>query len=134
MSRIAVVGSREFPKLEWVKRLVAKLDPATDTVVSGGSMGPDRAAVHQAMHCKVGYKVYPAEWDKYGRSAGVIRNELIVKDSDVVVAFWDGKSKGTLNSINWAQKLKLPYVIVYGNGKVDDHSSGWWREKIVDKK
>jgi len=49
-------------------------------------------------------KEHKPDWAKYGKSAGIRRNELIVNDADVVFAFWDGKSKGTAHNIKLAQK------------------------------
>lgn len=53
-------------------------------------------------------EIFPAEWQKYGRSAGFKRNRLIVQAADKVVAFWDGESKGTASSIRIAAELKIP--------------------------
>ena len=50
--------------------------------------------------------IFPADWEKYGKSAGMIRNKDIINNCDVCVAFWDGISKGTKNSISLAQKTK----------------------------
>jgi hypothetical protein len=51
------------------------------------------------------------DWKKHGRAAGIIRNTDIVKQADKVVAFWDGKSKGTQDTIGKARKAnKLLYV------------------------
>ena len=62
--------------------------------------------------------IFPAEWKKYGKRAGYIRNHDIIKNSDHVVAFWDGKSRGTLHSIELARdKYHIPidvYVFVDG--------------------
>ncbi len=56
--------------------------------------------------------IFIAEWDKYGKSAGYIRNRLIVQESDMIVAFWDGKSKGTKHSIDQATLKKIPLLLV----------------------
>ena len=57
-------------------------------------------------------KIYLLEWDKYGKKAGPIRNELIIKDADNIIAFWDGESRGTLNSINIAKRLNKKLNLV----------------------
>jgi hypothetical protein len=57
-------------------------------------------------------KIYLLEWDKYGKKARPIRNELIIKDEDNIIAFWDGESRGTLNSINIAKRLNKKLNLV----------------------
>ncbi|KKL45313.1 hypothetical protein LCGC14_2356910, partial [marine sediment metagenome] len=57
--------------------------------------------------------VYRAEWDKYGKSAGFLRNQTIIDNCDMVVAFWDGKSKGTADTINKAKRSKKPILLVF---------------------
>jgi hypothetical protein len=57
---------------------------------------------------------YPAEWDKYGKSAGYIRNREMAMNSDTAVCFWDGKSKGTKHMIDLSNKNGLnTYIITY---------------------
>jgi len=63
-------------------------------------------------------KAYPADWDKYGRAAGPIRNEQMAKDADVCFALWDGESRGTLDMIKRADGYGLElYVYVVGEGE-----------------
>lgn len=50
---------------------------------------------------------FPAEWDRYGKRAGYIRNEEMAKHADALVAFWDGKSRGTKHMIDTARKYNL---------------------------
>ena len=57
--------------------------------------------------------IFPANWEKYGKRAGFIRNEDIIKNCDAVIAFWDGKSKGTFHSLSLADKYYKPTKIIY---------------------
>ena len=57
-------------------------------------------------------EIFKAQCNKYGKSAGPIRNELMVQNCDFVIAFWDGKSKGTRNLIQLAQKYNRKTTIV----------------------
>lgn len=61
-----------------------------------------------------GYQImyFPADWDTQGKKAGYIRNEQMVKNADALVAFWDGKSKGTKHMIDTAEKHGLPTRII----------------------
>lgn len=57
--------------------------------------------------------IFIPDWKKYGRSTGIRRNKDIIDNSDIVVAFWDGESRGTKNSINQAKKADKPCHIHY---------------------
>ncbi|MBR6510506.1 MAG: hypothetical protein IKT38_07870, partial [Clostridia bacterium] len=54
---------------------------------------------------------YLADWEKYGKSAGPIRNKQMAEVSDYVICFWDEKSKGTKSMIDYAKKLNKPIKI-----------------------
>jgi predicted Rossmann fold nucleotide-binding protein DprA/Smf involved in DNA uptake len=110
MSVVAVVGSRTFTNYELVKETLGKLE--IKKIVSGGAQGADKLGEQYAKENKIETLILLPEWKKYGRAAGFIRNEDIVKNCDKVVAFWDGISKGTLNSIQIAKKLNKEVIIV----------------------
>ena len=126
--KLAVVGSRDFAKT-WTETANGKLflqDPekvkfihsviesivlahnvqAGDLViVSGKAKGPDTIAEEWALTHQVATKIFPANWDEYGKSAGYIRNADIVKECDRLICFWDGKSKGAMHSYNLAKRV-----------------------------
>lgn len=108
---IAIVGSREFTRLELVGKYVATLDEGT-TVVSGGARGVDRYAVDAAKKRGLKTIVFPADWDTHGKAAGMIRNKQIVDAADKVVAFWDGASRGTMHSVNYAKSKGKPVLVL----------------------
>ena len=109
--KVAIVGSRDYPSLWEVWLYVTSL-PADSVVVSGGAMGVDAHAEYAAKECGLGVEIYPAEWGLYGRFAGLIRNQTIVDAADRVVAFWDGKSKGTASTIAMAKRAGKDVEIV----------------------
>ena len=111
--KVAIVGSREYGNLNQVKLYVADLPPGT-TVVSGGATGVDKAAETAAKACGLEVEIYPAEWDKYGKKAGFVRNRLIVEAADRVVTFWDGQSRGTANTMGLAIQMGKK-LEVYGS-------------------
>ena len=104
--KIAIVGSRNYPDLDKVREFVRKLSP-DDTIVSGGADGVDETAEDEAR--KLGLEVISIspEWNKYGKTAGLIRNDLIVATADCVVAFWDGVSRGTKYTIDKAREKNV---------------------------
>jgi predicted Rossmann fold nucleotide-binding protein DprA/Smf involved in DNA uptake len=97
--------------MERVSEYVALL-PANSVVVSGNARGVDRTAEEAARERGLKVISLPAQWDKYGKSAGFRRNADIVKLADRVIAFWDGVSKGTLHTINLAKAQGKPVEIV----------------------
>ncbi len=96
--KIAIVGSRDYPNEKQVREFVQALSVNT-AVISGGARGVDSWALNEAMNRNLEVLVFPANWEKHGKAAGMIRNRDIVKTANVVVAFWDGKSRGTANTI-----------------------------------
>jgi hypothetical protein len=72
----------------------------------------DRTAEVTARKLSMQVCIHEAHWQHYGRSAGMIRNRLIVQGCDILVAFYDGQSKGTANSIGLARSLHKPLYII----------------------
>jgi len=100
MKKIAIVGSRNYRSEGNVADFVSSLGDDVE-IVSGGAGGVDSWA---AKYAKGPIKIFYADWDTFGKSAGVKRNTLIVDYADEVYAFWDGLSNGTLDTIRKAAK------------------------------
>ncbi len=125
--KLAIVGSRDYPGPVEVAEFVLGL-PAGTVVVSGGAHGPDAWAANIA-HYVADHLPKPeviwADWAGLGKTAGARRNTDVVRRCHRLVAFWDGRSKGTLDAIMKAHKAsKLDLVqMAKGNG----WSRGdWW--------
>jgi len=110
--RIAIVGSREYHDPEAVTACVSSFPPDT-VIVSGGARGVDTWAEQAAHACGLQVDIKRPNWDAYGKGAGFIRNVDIVRSADKVIAFWDGKSKGTAHSIRVARQLGKELETVY---------------------
>jgi len=94
------------------------IDDSDIEIVSGRANGADRLGELFAKDYNLKIKYFPADWDLYGKSAGYRRNGDMAKyaaeDNGVLVAFWDGKSKGTKHMIDTANKYKMKvYVVNY---------------------
>ena len=115
--KIVVGGCRNFFDYSVVSyhldALIKKHDP-TDVIVflSGHCSGVDLLVEQYATEHAHSLMLFPAEWERYGRAAGPIRNKSMVENSDQVVAFWDGKSRGTASLIRYARKLGKPIAII----------------------
>lgn len=82
-------------------------------VVCGMAKDADEVGRQIALTSKMKVHEFPAEWDKYGKSAGYKRNVVMANFADELVAFWDGKSKGTQHMIDIMQALNKPVHICY---------------------
>lgn len=109
--RVAIVGSRDYPWAERVRLYVAGLPDGTE-VISGGARGVDRIAETAAIARGLKVLSLKAKWDKHGKAAGFLRNTDIVACCDRVVAFWDGQSRGTLDTITKAREARKPVEVI----------------------
>lgn len=111
MKKVAVVGGRDFID----KRLLFQtLDilPKISEIVSGGAPGADLIAKEYAISRNIKYVEFRPDYSLHGRVAPLQRNYKIVSYSDIVIAFWNGVSKGTKNSIKHAKNQGKLYKIV----------------------
>ncbi len=109
--RVAVIGSRGLT----VRDLGKYLPESTTEIVSGGAKGVDSSAREYALSHGIKFTEFLPEYNKYGRSAPLKRNITIIEYSDVVLAFWDGKSHGTKYVIDNCKKLDVPVKIYMPN-------------------
>lgn len=109
--RVAIVGSRDWPDLEQVRKYVRGLQP-DDIVVSGGAVGVDETAEREARRLNIARLIFPAQWRRHGKPAGYIRNKKIVDAADRVVAFHYRKSDGTQHTIDLAKEAEKPLEVI----------------------
>ena len=110
MTKCIIAGGRDFTNYDLLESEADKL--AIVEVVSGLAKGADELGFNYAVNNGIGIKEFPADWDKFGRGAGHIRNKQMGDYADVLLAFWDGKSTGTANMIDYMNKLGKPVIIV----------------------
>ena len=89
--KVAVIGSRNLA----VKNLEKYLPEGTTEIVSGGARGIDSCAKNYDNTNGIPLKEFLPNYDEFGRSAPLLRNLEIIDYADIVLAFWDGKSRGT---------------------------------------
>ena len=116
--RLLVCGSRDFEDYDLLK---SKLDHYLSRhrlveIVSGGCKGADKLAERYAKEKGFAFREFPANWNKYKRAAGPIRNEEMHKyisqfENRGVVAFWNGQSAGTRGNFELAHKYNNPLRI-----------------------
>lgn len=113
--RIIVAGSRTFEdyeKLEHVLNQFNSVKPITE-LVCGMAKGADMMGYWWAEQHSVPVREFPANWAKFGKRAGYVRNAEMAKNADGLIAFWDKKSKGTEHMINLAMKAGILVDINY---------------------
>ena len=102
--KVAVVGSRNLT----INNLGDYLPKDTTEIVSGGARGIDRCAREYAKSHNIKLTEFLPEYARYGRSAPLKRNLQIIRCADMVLAFWDGKSRGTKFVIDKCKSLGVP--------------------------
>lgn len=107
--KLAVIGSRGFNNYPLMEDHLSKYNPTH--IVSGGAQGADKLAELYAVRHGIETIVYKPDWT-VGRHAGFLRNIQIVDSADCIIAFWDGKSKGTKHTIDYANKKRIPVNVV----------------------
>jgi len=100
--KILICGSRSINDRVLVAQAVEKSGMKATHIVSGGARGVDTLARLYARSNGIEFTEYLADWDKYGKRAGFMRNCVMVGAVDAVIAVWDGKSPGTKHSIDYA--------------------------------
>ena len=108
--KVAVIGSRTFKDYDLMVKTLKQMD--ITTIVSGHAIGADRLAEQYAKENNIPTEIYLPDWDKFGKQAGFLRNTTIVENAEVIVSFWDGSSRGTLDSINKAKNLNKRVIII----------------------
>ncbi len=118
--RVLICGSRSIKDKDWVfdniesfwyENLACFREL---TLLEGEANGVDKLAKEYAkINNWENIEEYPADWEKYGRRAGFIRNEEMVKNCDCCLILWDGNSKGTYSDIELCKKYKVPYTIIH---------------------
>lgn len=114
--RIIIAGGRDFDYFDElvnkVDYLISKLDINNIEIISGGANGADKLGERYAVLRKLKLSIFPADWDKYGKGAGYRRNTEMAEYANSLIAFWDGKSRGTMHMINIAKKKGLQVKII----------------------
>lgn len=111
--KIGICGSRSLSSENFVKFAKEQLElifSEGDTFVAGGAIGAD--TVCEAILRENGYmgEVIKPDYNRFGKTAPLYRNEQIVRKSDKLVVFWDGKSNGTKHCATMAKKYGVQVI------------------------
>lgn len=106
--KVAVVGSRGLT----ISHLEGYLPDAVTEIISGGCKGVDTCAREYAIQKGIPLTEFLPEYSRYGRAAPLKRNLLIIDHADLVLAFWDGHSRGTKFVIDSCKKKGVPVQVI----------------------
>jgi len=114
--KLIIAGGRNFNNYKKLCKVCDQVlqDQINIEIVSGAYYkGADKLGEQYAK--ERGYKItrFPANWNKYGKAAGPKRNQQMANYTDALIAFWDGKSKGTKHMIELAKQANLKIKISY---------------------
>ena len=105
--KVAVIGSRGLQ----VEHLEDYIPEGVTEIVSGGARGVDTNARNYALRHGLKLTEFLPEYGKYGRGAPLRRNIAIIEYADLVLAFWDGQSRGTKYVIDNCNKRNIPVAV-----------------------
>ena len=108
-----VAGSRTFQNYPFLCKELDKIKEQIDEIVCGEARGTDTLGRTYAYDNDILIKSYPADWGRYGKSAGFVRNEEMAAYADKAIIFWDGKSVGSKDMIDKMEKLGKEVRVIY---------------------
>lgn len=116
--KVIIAGSRTITEIRHLENAVAKLLVLSPNfilriteVVSGTARGADQLGEAWALKQNIPIKKMPADWDRYKKAAGPIRNREMAKYADMAIVLWDGSSRGAKNMIDEMKIVKKPYFL-----------------------
>lgn len=115
--RVIIAGSRSFSNYELLREhclfmFQEKMRTHRVIIVSGHAHGADSLGERFAKEQGLTVELHPAKWRALGKAAGMIRNVEMARASDALIAFWDGRSRGTAHMISFAKRRGLEVSVV----------------------
>jgi len=110
--KLAIIGGRSFDDYELVCETLEEYKERVTLVISGGAKGADTLGEKWANDNNIETLIFKPDWKKYGKKAGHLRNTDIIENCDMCVAFWDGISTGTYDSIKKTKKYNKELLII----------------------
>jgi hypothetical protein len=115
--KLIIAGSHTFTDYQRLCQVFAPERYRITQVITGGARGADQLGYRWAWKHAVRHQLFRADWERFGKSAGVRRNFQMAQAGDVLLAFWDEQSPGTRHLITCMQELGKPVVVIRTDGQ-----------------
>ena len=111
---VIIAGTRSFKDYDLLEQKCNMLfiNKSPTNIICGCAEGADTLGKMYGDRHGIPVQMYPADWKKYGKSAGYIRNQEMANHADALIVFWNGSSRGTYNMIETARKKEIPVRII----------------------
>lgn len=106
-----IAGSRNIINIHYLIDAIEEIDWEITEVVCGKARGADHLGELWAQFNNIPVKEFPANWNKFGRSAGYKRNAEMANYGEALIALWDGGSRGTKSMIELAKTHNLKMFV-----------------------
>lgn len=112
--KLIIAGSRNFTNYAKAKAYLDAMIRVYEVteVISGGARGADSLGEKWAWEKDIPLVVVRADWQRFGKRAGMVRNQLMALQADAVIVFWDGNSRGSSNMIDIAKEKELLLKVI----------------------
>lgn len=116
-----IAGSRNIaPSQKFLEEIITRCNIEITEIVCGMAKGVDYAGLNYGEMNNIPVKKFPANWEKFGKSAGPVRNREMARYAEACIVIWDGFSRGSANMIKQAKENKLTlYIFNVTNGDLD---------------
>jgi hypothetical protein len=118
--KVIIAGTRTIDDYKLVVESIQRSGYDITEVVSGCATGVDRLGERWAIANNIPVKEMPADWNRYGNSAGPHRNRQMAEYADAAIIIWDGQSRGTRNMVENMIRRKKPYYIGMTSATLED--------------
>jgi len=114
--KVIIAGSRSFTNYQLLCQTLALERPRITQVLTGGARGAEPLGYRWAWKHALPHQLCRADWERFGKSAGVRRTYQMAQAGDVLVACWDGQSPGTAHMVQCMRQLGKPVVVIRTDG------------------
>ena len=110
--KLIVAGSRTFTDYQLLSQTLGPQRPRITEVLHGGARGADQLGFRWAVKHHIRSRCFAADWERFGKAAGVRRNDQMAQAGDMLVAFHANNSPGTAHMIACMRALGKPVVVI----------------------
>jgi hypothetical protein len=109
---ILVCGSRDWTDADIIRHALERHARPGGVLVHGAARGADTIAEWEGMRLGYAIRAFPADWEKHGKRAGILRNlTMLDAGPDLVLAFQRNGSRGTQHTLDEANRRGIPVEV-----------------------